>query len=198
MFYEHIGHEHLFEAAPRFNFPIWLLRCLCAIYACPCVLLYGGAVSRAVRATRSVAAGCGGAARRRVLRSCFLGGPQLMVRNVVGDIALRVCSGKEQVAQVPGEEVESLLTDFDRPSLPVEVSKTKYICSQEVSRYFRDQWRIPSSSRVSSARNLGTKASSGSSRPVGIARGRFVAAKSRGQRLQILQSAGADASRIQR
>ena len=60
-FYEHVRWSHLRAAAVQFQFPVMLLRALCVVYSGGRRILYGGAVSASLFATRSVIAGCSAA-----------------------------------------------------------------------------------------------------------------------------------------
>eukprot|EP00959_Pyramimonas_sp_CCMP1952_P413809 8670488-Pyramimonas_sp.AAC.1 len=66
------------------------------------------------------------------------------------------------------------------------------MCTREVQAHVAGARCLPASSRVEHARNLGTDATTGSRRRIGVQRARFIDAGSRSKLLRLLREAGAD------
>eukprot|EP00959_Pyramimonas_sp_CCMP1952_P162650 3400648-Pyramimonas_sp.AAC.1 len=97
--------------------------------------MYGGAISSAYLANAAAVAGCSGAtilAKLLLLRPLLLtqqGRPNLCMRNVVDDVALQACGRPAQVARVLAGAVGQLFSRFKELHLPVNIKKTKYMCT---------------------------------------------------------------------
>ena len=106
--------------------------------------------------------------------------------------SLTTCSTVRHVVRAFGPAAHRLVRGCRKLKFPLSIVKTAFVSnSREMSQQLQSAWSEFGFERVDTTRNVGTSATGGKVRRVGIQRERQAAAHRRGVRLLMLQSGGA-------
>jgi len=196
-FYEHVGHEELYQEAQATGFNLVLLRALCTLYGGLRAIIFDGACSEAIKVEGTILAGCSCATSLakllllRLLKRVDAQFPLVHIRNVVDDVSAQACGTRAQVSTQLGLATEALLEGFGKLHLPVSKKKTLYMAnSQDLSEELGKLWSLTKGARRQAVRLLGTDATMARSRATKVSKARKTIAKKQCGRLAMISDAG--------
>ena len=197
-FYEMVSHEVLAGESLAADFPQGLAHALFALYGGFRALQFGDANSQSFLTSGTILAGCSCATTMaKVLLWSTLSQlskehPSVRPTNVVDDNAFQCAGTVRHISKELGAVGREFVQHMRWLRLPLSIPKSVYTASSlALADALKDEWRSCPFKKVDDTRSLGTTATNGRIRRVGVQRTRQADAASRGARLLMLKDAGA-------
>ena len=198
-FYEHVGHDHLWEEGIKTSFPRRLLACWCASYEDWRFLEADKCATFPFWAFGTILPGCSGATTAAKLMLATLLEtvssrlPSYRLWNVVDEISEHVV-GSPRMVQVSTAEVARLLVEgLQARDLPLSRGKSKVLIDgpDKLKQGLLRQLEAQGIDETDSARNVGADLLLGRRRRASVVKGRLAKTAKRSRRTRPLRKAGA-------
>ena len=198
-FYEHVGHDHLWEEGIKTGFPRRLLACWCASYEGWRFFEADKCATFPFWAFGTILPGCRGATTAAKLMLATLLEtvssrlPSYRLWNVVDDISGHVAGTDRMVQAITAEAARLLVDGLQARDLPLSKGKSKVLIngSDRLKLGLLRQLEEQGIDETAAARNVGADLLLGSRRRAYVAKGRVAKAAKRSRRIRQLRKAGA-------
>ena len=198
-FYEHVGHDHLWEEGRKTSFPTRLLACWCASYEGWRFLEADKCATFPFWAFGTILPGCSGATTAAKLMLATLWEtvptrlPTYRLWNLVDDISGHVAGTPKMVQVLTAEAARLLVEGLQARDLPLSKGKSKVLIDgpDKLKHALLQQLEVLGIDECDTASNVGADLQLGRRWRALVVKGRLARAAKRTKRVRQLRKAGA-------